>query len=168
MKGIKTLLLAATVGCGGSQSPPPAPKPVEEAPPAQGLSAADCKRICDEEAAALAATRPVPPSSPCGPGTGLLEGAVAQLDGKPIEKAFVAAQSTCGMYYSTTGADGTFVLENLPAGPYLVAARSQGTLVETAAEVATGKPARVDLRLGTRGAAAREPNPDAAKCGCGR
>ena len=158
-----TLSLVALAACGGSRPAPAAKPAVAKAAP--GLSAADCKRICAEETAL--ASRGMVPKSSCGPGTGLLEGAVAQLDGKPIAQAFVAAQSTCGMYYSTTGADGTFVLENLPAGPYLVAARSQGTLVEAATEVAAGKPAKVDLRLGTA-AAPRTSNPDAARCGCGR
>ena len=167
MRGIKFLLLAATAACGGAPAAAPAPAPA--APRAEpGLSAADCRRICSEEMAALATTGAMPPVSPCGPGTGLLEGAVAQLDGKPIEKAFVAAQSSCGMYYGTTGPDGTFSLDGLPAGPYLVAARSQGTLVEAPAEVAAGKPVKVDLRLGAARPGPHEPSADAVKCGCGR
>jgi hypothetical protein len=165
MRATLTLWLVATAACGGAGAQAPAARPAP-ARPAPGLSAADCRRICAEELAQ--SSRGLPPRSPCGPGTGNLEGAVAQVDGTPVAQAFVAAQSTCGMYYSTSGSDGRFVLENLPAGPYLVAARSRGTLVEAATEVVAGTPARVDLRLGAPAASDRAPDPAATQCGCGR
>jgi hypothetical protein len=151
------LVVLLAGACGGRQAPPPAEPPAQAAAPA-----VDCEAIC-REAASAAAARSLPPKSPCGPGRGKLEGKVLAGDGEPARGAFVAAQSSCGMFYSTTIWDGTFVFEELPAGPYLIAARAGDARTEAAdATIAAGGTATLELRLG----AARAQSDDARRCGC--
>jgi hypothetical protein len=151
------LVVLLAGACGGRQAPPAAEPPAPAATPAE-----DCAAIC-REAASAAAAPSLPPKSPCGPGRGRLEGKVLAGAGEPARGAFVAAQSSCGMFYSTTIWDGTFVVEELPAGPYLVAARLGDARTEADASVAAGATATLELRLGAARAGMSEA---AQRCGC--
>ncbi|HEX5479998.1 MAG TPA: carboxypeptidase regulatory-like domain-containing protein [Dehalococcoidia bacterium] len=64
--------------------------------------------------------------------TGSIAGRVTDSDGNPITGAYVSATSTgcCGFKQATSGADGTYVIDDVDAGTYLVQVSAGGYATE--------------------------------------
>ncbi|MFM7320979.1 MAG: collagen binding domain-containing protein [Armatimonadota bacterium] len=78
---------------------------------------------------------------------GQIAGRILGTDGKPSASAFVVVEGELGSAFTTTGADGTFFIENIPGGPVRVTASRGPANVALDTTVANGLKEIGDLTL---------------------
>ena len=85
---------------------------------------------------------------------GQVAGRVLGTDGKPSASAFVVVEGELGSDFTTTGADGTYFIENIPGGTVRITASRGPANATTQVQVGNGLTDVADLTL------VEDPNPD--------
>ena len=77
---------------------------------------------------------------------GSISGNIIDFFGNPVNEAIVTAESPVNSYSTQSGADGTYVISNLPAATYSISASKQGfTVTDTSGVVLTANQQLTDM-----------------------